>query len=165
VSPLLTVNLVYAAILGAAALRWGDAPERSCAATLFAMTYGDAAYHALLGQGPVYGVVDVWHLALDLGVAAVFIGIALQANRIYPLWLAAFQLVSVFSHFAREETETFPKLAYGLMTYVPYYVVLLIAAAGLWRHALRRSRHGPYRSWRNSSHPSPDGKRPSPPIG
>lgn len=164
-SPLLIVNLVSVATLCAAALRWGEAPERSCAATLFVMTYGDAAYHTLLGQGPVYGTVDLWHLIIDLGTAAAFIGIALQANRVYPLWLAAFQLVSVFSHFARELTETFPKLAYGLMTYVPYYVLLLILAGGLWSHAQRRNRHGPYRSWRASSSPSRASARMSRPIG
>ncbi len=153
-SPLLTINLVSVLILAAAALRWGDAPERACAATLFVMTYGDAAYHALLFQGPVYGSVDIWHLVIDLGVAAAFVGIALRANRVYPLWLAAFQLVSVISHFARELTESLPRLAYGLMTYVPYYVVLLVMAAGLRFHIRRKNRYGPYRSWRNSSSPS-----------
>lgn len=163
-SPLLIVNLASVAILAIAALRWGDAPERACAATLFVMTYGDAAYHALLLQGPVYGTVDIWHLFIDLGVAAAFIAIAFRANRVYPLWLAAFQLVSVISHFARELTETLPKLAYGLMTYVPYYVVILVMALGLWHHARRQGRYGPYRSWRTSSSPSRAGARRSQPI-
>lgn len=157
------VNLAYVALLSAAALRWGAAPERVCAATLFLMTYGDAAYHAAVGQGPIYGTVDIAHLLIDVCVAAAFIGVALRANRVYPLWLAAFQLVSVVSHFAREVTEIFPKLAYGLMTYVPYYVVLLIMAGGIWRHAMRTKRHGPYRSWRSSSSPSRARMRMSPP--
>lgn len=164
-SPLLTFNLVSVALLAVAALRWGDAPERACAATLFAMTYGDAGYHALFQQGAVYGSVDLWHLAIDLGVAAAFVGIALQANRVYPLWLAAIQLISVISHFARELTATLPKLAYGLMTYLPYYVVILVMAGGLWSHARRRKRHGRYRSWRTSSSPSRGAVRTPRPIG
>lgn len=158
-------NLVYVGVLSAAALRWGAAPERVCVATLFLMTFGDAAYHAALAQGPVYGTVDIGHLLIDIGVAVAFIGVALWANRVYPLWLAAFQLVSVISHFAREVTGSFPKLAYGLMTYVPYYVVLLIMAGGLWRHAIRTKRYGPYRSWRPFSNPSPGVMRTSPPSG
>lgn len=162
---LLIINLVFVGALSVATLRWGAGPERICVATLFVMTYGDAAYHAILGQGPVYGSVDIGHFLIDIGVAAVFIGVALRANRVYPLWLAAFQLVSVISHFAREVTETFPKLAYGLMTYVPYYVVLLIMAGGLWQHARRTSRHGPYRSWRPSSNPLPARMHSSLPSG
>lgn len=159
------VNLVYVAILSAAALRWGAAPERVCVATLFLMTYGDVVYHAVLEQGPVYGTVDIGHLLIDIGVATAFIGVALRANRVYPIWLAAIQLVSVISHFAREVTEYFPRLAYGLMNYVPYYVVLLIMAGGLWRHAVRTKRHGPYRSWRTFSNLSPEAMRESPPSG
>lgn len=152
-------NLIWVGGLGAAALRWGAGPERGCAAVLFLMTYGDVAFHALLGHGPVYNSVDMLHLVIDLGVAAAFIIVALNANRIYPLWLAGFQLVSVIAHFAREETRFLPKLAYGLMNYMPYYVVLLIATAGLWSHAKRRRRYGPYRSWRRSLNPSPAAMR------
>lgn len=164
-SPLLTINLVSAAILAAAALRWGAGPERTCAATFFAMTFGDAAYHALVGLGPVYGSVDIWHLTIDLGAAVAFIGIALRANRIYPLWLAAIQLISVISHFAREVIERLPKLAYGLMTYLPYYAILFVAAGGLLVHARRRKHHGPYRPWRSSSSPLSAAAPTSPPIG
>lgn len=154
-----TVNFVSVGLLAAAALRWGAGPERACAAALFIVTFGDPVYHLLVERGPVYGSVDIGHLLMDIGVAATFIGVALRANRVYPLWLAAFQLVSVLSHFAREVTETFPKLAYGLMTYGPYYLTILIAAGGLWRHARRMGRHGRYRSWRISSNPSPAGVR------
>lgn len=149
--PFLAINLVTVGLLGAAALRWGAGPERICAAALFAMTFGDPLYHLLVAQGPTYGTVDLGHLAQDIAVATVFVGVALQANRVYPIWLAAFQLVSLLSHLAREVTDFFPKLAYGLMSYGPYYATLLILAVGIAAH-VRRSRYlGRYRSWRSSS--------------
>lgn len=151
--PLLVINCGLVSLLGAAALRWGDEPERICVATLFTVTFGDPIYHLLVRHGPIYGSVDIGHLVIDVGVAAVFIAVALRANRVYPLWLAAFQLVSVLSHFAREVTATFPKLAYGLMSYGPFYIILLIMGGSLTLHALRL-RHGRYRSWRSYSSPS-----------
>ena len=158
-------NFLSVAILGVAALRWGGSPERICAAALLAMNVADRIYHALVGRGTIYGSVDIGHLVIDMLVAAVFIGVALKANRVYPLWLSAFQLVSVVSHFAREESRKIAELAYFLMNYVPYYALLLILAGGIWRHAMRTRRHGPYRSWRISSSRSPATARTTPPSG
>ena len=149
------INVLLVAFLGAASLRWGAAPERICAAVLAFVTFVDPLYHFLVDRGTIYGSVDVGHLFIDLGLAATFLGVALWANRIYPLWLAALQLVSVISHFAREVTDIFPKLAYGIMSYGPYYIILMILAAGIWRHRNRVRRDGLYRSWRASSNHSP----------
>lgn len=143
-----TFNLVTMALLFAAALRWGAAPERCCAAVFVAMNLGDRAYHAIAGRDSIYITVDTGHLILDLLAAAVFIGVALRANRMYPLWLSAFQLVSVISHFARGVDGTMADLAYALMNYVPYNVMLLILAAGIGMHARRQRHYGPYPSWR-----------------
>lgn len=162
--PLLAINFLLVGLLGAAALRWGAEPERICVATLFAVTFGDPVYHILVRQSPIYGSVDLGHFTFDVGVAAVFIAVALRANRVYPLWLAAFQLVSVLSHFARGVTDFFPKLAYGLMSYGPYYVILLIMAGGLVSHVRRSQTFGRYRSWRRFSSPSPDVGRRSQPM-
>lgn len=163
--PVLIINFVFVGLLGAATLRWGAAPERICVATLFAVTFGDPVYHILIERAPVYGSVDLGHLAIDVGVAAIFVAVALRANRVYPLWLAAFQLVSVLSHFAREVTASFPKLAYGLMSYGPFYIILLIMTGGLVFHARRTKYLGRYRSWRSSSSPSRAAGREPRPIG
>lgn len=163
VDPVLIINFVLVGALSAAVLRWGAGPERICMTTLFAVTFGDPVYHYLVERAPIYGSVDIGHLVIDVGVAVVFVAVALRANRVYPLWLAAFQLVSVLSHFAREVTDSFPKLAYGLMTYGPFYIILAIMTGGLIFHAKRTKYLGPYRSWRSSSIPSPaTGREPQP---
>ena len=163
--PLMIFNIVCVCLLAAAALRWGATPERICAATLFTVTVADPAYHFLIGHGAIYRSVDIGHLVMDVVVAAIFVAVALRANRVYPLWLAAFQLVSVLSHFAREVTDFFPMRAYGFMSFGPYYFILLILAGGIALHA-RRSRYvGPYRSWRRSSNLSRGVIRRSQPTG
>ena len=148
-------NYLSIALLLAAALRWGAAPERLCVAALLAMILLDRLYHALVGRGTIYASVDIGHLIIDLLVAAAFIAVALLANRMYPLWLAAFQLLSVISHFAREASGSVAKLAYGVLNYAPYLAIVAILAGGIWSHARRRSIYGPYPSWRRSSGLSP----------
>lgn len=158
-------NIVSILLLCAAAWRWGAGPERICAAALLVMNVADRIYHLLAGRGTIYASVDIGHLVIDLAVAAVFITVALRANRVYPLWLSAFQLVSVISHFAREVNGTAAQLAYALMNYLPYYAILTILAAGIALHARRTRRLGHYRAWRGSSNPSPAMPQAMPPTG
>lgn len=147
-------NLITMALLFAAALRWGAGPERICALVIVGMNLGDRLYHLMVGRDTIYVAVDIGHLVIDLTAATIFIGVALQANRIYPLWLSAFQLVSVIAHLVRRIEDHFPILTYGLMNYGPYYFILLILAGGIWAHARRTRRYGRYRSWR-SARPTP----------
>lgn len=158
-------NTLSLALLVAAALRWGAGPERSCVAALVFMNLGELVYHGIFAKPAIYASVDLVHLFLDVSVAAIFIGVALQANRLYPLWLAAFQLISVISHFTREMSAAVGKIPYAILSQAPYYLVLGVLAGGIWRHAVRTRRRGPYRSWRISSNPSPATARMTPPSG
>src|SRR5690606_37232759 len=115
------LNMALLAITLAASLRWGAAPERLCAAVIVGMQGADAALHAIAGRGAFYHSVDVGHLAIDLLAALAFHHIAVNANRIYPLWLAAFQLISVLAHFARQASDTVAGLAYAYLGYGPFY--------------------------------------------
>lgn len=164
-TPLWIFNIATALLLMAAALRWGAAPERLCVSALFFMVFGDRLYHLIVQRGTIYGAVDLGHLFIDLVGAAILVGVALQANRVYPLWASAFQLVSLVSHFTREASANIGVPAYALMNYVPYYAVLLIVTAGLWNHMRRERRHGPYPAWRSSSGPSRATGPNGPPAG
>lgn len=160
-----TFNLVSMALLVAAALRWGAWPERICAGAILWMDVVDRLYHLIVARDTIYASVDIGHLFIDVSAACIFIGVALRANRIYPLWLSAFQLVSVISHFAREIDGHLGTVAYAVMNYAPYNFILLILAGGIWTHARRVKRYGPYRSWRTSSNRSRGALPRSPPTG
>src|SRR5690606_4716121 len=110
---------------------WGAGPERLCAAVLVGMQGADAVLHAVAGRGALYHSVDTGHLAIDLVAALAFLLIAVNANRIYPLWMAAFQLISVLAHFARQASATVAGLAYAYLGYGPFYLEILVALGGI----------------------------------
>jgi hypothetical protein len=148
-------NAAMLAIALASALRWGTGPERLCVAVMIGMQAVDAVYHVIAGRGAFYQSVDIGHLVIDAAAAAAFLAVALNANRIYPLWMAAFQLTSVLAHFAREVNPEGAGLAYAYLGYGPFYLELVVLMTGIALHARRVRQTGTYRSWRASSSPSP----------
>lgn len=148
-------NFTVVGLLMFAALRWGAAPERYCAAVFVTMAVVDRLYHLGVGRATIYTAVDLGHLLIDGGAAIALVSIALWANRIYPLWLAAFQGLAVVSHFTREVSSTIGKLAYAFLTYAPSLFQIVIVAWGIALHARRVRRGGIYPSWRSSSNHSP----------
>ena len=141
-------TLAVAIVLG---LWRGAGPERTCAAIYLGMWLGDRLYHLVSNGIVVLGGADLGHIAIDAVTAGGLIGVALYANRNYPLWLASMQLVSLLSHFLRIISPSIDPTAYALLAASPMYLAVLIFAVGLSRHLRRQKRHGPYRSWRGSS--------------
>lgn len=139
--------LILAATIAVALWR-GAGPERACAATYLAMWLGDRFYHLLVGKLEVLGGADLGHVIIDALTATSLVVVALNANRNYTLWLASMQLAALLSHFLRIISPAIDPTAYALLMASPMYLAVAIFAAGTVRHLRRRSRHGPYRSWR-----------------
>ena len=148
--------LQIAAIAGLvlAAWRWGAGPERALAGILVWFQAADAVNHALAPAARDFAI-NTGHVVID-GVATVAaLGVALYANRIYALWFAAFQLLAMSAHLARELAAEIAPLAYGILYTGPSYFQILLLAGGIWCHRRRVRRFGPYRSWRSFSRRSP----------
>ena len=77
-----------------------------------------------------------------------WIVIAVHANRNYPLFMAALQLLVVSAHVARGLIEAIAPIAYAVMVIAPGWLQLLLLATGLARHLRRKRRYGAYRDWR-----------------
>lgn len=152
-------------ILFLSAFRWGGGPEKVLAGVLVWFRVGDAANHALIDILDLPFAADTGHFVIDLIAAVVALAVAAHANRMYPLWFAAFQLLAVFAHLARELAPGVALLAYRLMYVGPSYFQIMLLAGGIWLHRRRVLRHGPYRSWRSSSPRSPAPARSSWPNG
>lgn len=135
-------------LLAVSAWRWGAAPERWAAATMAGMDLADRIYHFVAGRGAFYNTVDLGHFAIDSAAAAFFLLLAARANRVYPLCLAALQLVSVLMHLARAADPAGTGFAYAWLAYGPWYLEVVTLAVGMTRHALRVRRIGSYRSFR-----------------
>lgn len=133
----------------------GCGPERAIAATLLAMLVIDQGYHLATNSQVIYVKVDYAHTAIDLAGAVALVVIALQANRVYPLCMAAVQIISLLSHFARGQIVEMGQLAYGILMQAPSSSLIALLALGTAAHVRRAREYGTYRSWRQPYNPSP----------
>ena len=80
-----------------------------------------------------YSGVEVGVLAVDLGVLAVFVAIALHSSRFWPLWTAGLQLTTIFGHVMKAVHLSLLPLAYAGALRFWSYPILLILLIGTWR--------------------------------
>lgn len=145
-------QIQHAAFLGLAilALARGHAPEKWVGSILAMMALLEYPYHYFFGEGSTYEDINIGHLVIDVSVLLALIPIAMRANRIYPIWILAAQLISVTMHFNRELAPGLPPMAYWLMPRVPSYIQLVAFAIGLGCQIYRTRGGRSYRSWRKS---------------
>jgi len=132
---------------GLAAYSRGGPPERIAAAIIVSWVFSDAIYHLLFGPSG-FDRVDPVHIVLDGGELIAIMWLALRANRMWPLWAAAAQLICVSGHIAAFIEPGGFRRAYWAMTNLPQYIQLLALLLGAAFHARRERQVGPYRSWR-----------------
>ncbi|MCJ2183828.1 hypothetical protein MTR62_14160 [Novosphingobium sp. 1949] len=101
-----------------------------------------------------FSTVDPVAFCSDLVGTLGFGFIALHARRVWPLWAASLQLLSLSAHFARWADIGIPKIVYALMRGGPTFVVMLVLLAGTlahWRRMRRVAVDHPWQSWRTGS--------------
>ncbi|MEE4152864.1 MAG: hypothetical protein V2I27_01765 [Erythrobacter sp.] len=143
------LQTAFALLVCLAALLWGRGPERAIAITWLVLF--EAALHLrpiLFAEGFRVTGVDLLLASVDALAVVIFILIALNANRIYPLCIAAAQILAVAAHLARGMIEAISPIAYAIMVIGPGWFQLMFFAAGLARHITRERRFGRYRDWR-----------------
>ncbi|MEO6387075.1 MAG: hypothetical protein ABIT16_04215 [Croceibacterium sp.] len=137
------------------ALRKGAGPERATALALLYLLVADYAYHAIFGPGMKLRTMDVGHAVIDATACFAMVAIGTTANRVYTLWIGAFQIIAVMGHLARWLESEITPLAYLFMYVVPSYFQIALLATGTGLHLRRQRRLGKYRSWQRSLHRSP----------
>jgi hypothetical protein len=137
-----------------AAFAWwrGAEPEKASATALLMFLLQDPL-DWLMTQQPIYTVVLMRDVALDCVVGGALLAIAMRANRLYTLFLAAWQLLAIFAHLGRLGTKCSAALAYAIVMYIPSYLLLLTFGWGLIAHVRRVRQWGPYRAWWNDCPP------------
>jgi hypothetical protein len=145
VQVLLILSVVV--IASAISYRRGGPPERMAAMLIAGWVLTDALYHLLFGPSG-FDRVDPVHLVLDGGMLGAIVWLALRANRVWPLFAAAAQLMCFSSHIAVMVTPEGARRAYWAMSQLPQYIQLAALLAGAAAHARRERMIGPYRSWR-----------------
>lgn len=141
---LILFNLLQLGVTAYAVAK-GGAPERligigllaAAVATRLAQTGGLAVGAPLLP-----GV-----FAVDLALLALLVGIMIRADRFWPTWVLALQLLGTGAHVVRALDPQVNAQAYAILISIWSYPILLILAAGTVRHVRRTGAPGGDRDW------------------
>ena len=142
---------IFSMVLILAMWKWGRGPERWIASTWFVLFLLPFLVSSTFHGSPLlFTQGGLLYAAIDLLATAIFLGIALNANRNYPLWIAGFQVVAMAAHLTRGLADAVTPLAYAILVIGPSYFQLAIMLVGLIRHVRRQKQYGGYRDWRTS---------------
>jgi hypothetical protein len=129
------------------AARKGGEPERLVAIVLVTTFLLDVANHTLFGD-PSWYTVNPGHLVIDTWAFVTLLWVALYANRGWPLWVSASQVLVELGHIAKLWEVDMVRRAYWTMTQMPFLFQLAVLAIGTVAHMNRQRRIGDYHAWR-----------------
>lgn len=136
-------NILLLGTCGYAILR-GGMPEKLTGWLLIvaaALTFATGWRRGMFQQ------VEVTLFSIDLVLLVGLTVIALKADRLWPMFLAAFQLDSAAIHVLKLFDADMIRITYALMIAIWSYPMLLILAVGTLRHQRRLARFGGDRAW------------------
>ncbi len=113
----------------------GGSPERLVAGMMSAAVVLTAAAGYFLSEK--FRTVSASILMVDLALLGGLLLLAVRANRFWPMWVAAFQLVSIFVHLARGIDPTLLPEVYNRVLGKFAYPMVVLLIAGTRRHAQR----------------------------
>jgi hypothetical protein len=133
-------------ILSVAVALWkGDKPERAGALVIVLMTVVQLAWR--LFSRRYFNTVDVAAVVVDTVGVIGFGALAVHAKRVWPIWAASLQVLSIASHFAREVDPEVEPVAYFILRSGPTFLVLLVLLLGTILHQRRLRRLGNDPAW------------------
>lgn len=133
-------------ILSVVSALWkGGKPERIGALIILAMAVLQFGFLAVVPR--YYRSVDLVSVLVD-GVGLVGFGaLAVYAHRIWPIWAASLQLLSLASHFSRGVDANVKPLVYVFMKSGPTFLVMIALLLGTILHCRRLRLAGSDRAW------------------
>lgn len=148
ISPRQWAFLIVLVLTLTLALWKGDRPERLGAAIFLSMVI--LQYSSRLFEPRVFEHVDLASVVVDLYALVSFGVLAVYSTRIWPLWAASLQLLSLISHFVREVDAVIEPLVYAVMKSGPTFVAVVALLMGTLLQ-MRRGRVGgadvPWKDW------------------
>ncbi|MFM5916462.1 MAG: hypothetical protein ACKOOL_02895 [Novosphingobium sp.] len=128
------------------AYRHGGRPEKYASTVFVASFVAELVYNQFTGASD-FRTFSPFRLVLDTSVFIGLLLISLRANRWWPMWLSALQLIVVAGHISA--WMRIPAIAgvYWGMTAIPFYPENIILLAGIQRHRQRLAMFGHYPDW------------------
>ena len=128
------------------ALWRGDVPERLGAFIVLQMT--GLQFASLAFQPRIYSDVDLASVTIDLLGLVGFGVLATYAKRVWPIWAASLQLLSLIAHFVRQADREAEPMVYVAMKSGPTFLALLALLIGTLMHMRRRRLRLPVSPWK-----------------
>ena len=94
----------------------------------------------------LYAGIEGSIFLIDVLALAAFILLALRSNRFWPLWVAGFQLTSVFSHLLKATHWSLIPQVYAAAERFWIYPIFLAIVVGTWRSRRRWRSEQPHRA-------------------
>ena len=141
----MTHILVFNLLLGIAcfyALAWGGAPERLTAGVF--LIAACASYYAPFSR---YREMEIALSAIDLVTLVALAAIAARADRFWPLYVSALQLLTLGIHGAKAYQPDLVYWMYGGASGKIAYPMIVLLAIGVLRHRRRLSTLGNDPDW------------------
>jgi hypothetical protein len=139
---ILAVCCLYAAIRGGAPERIGSLIFVSAAILTTATLSAPAAR---------WGGVEIGAFAVDIGMLLALFALALFAERWWPLWVTALQLIGAAGHAVKLVSPEVIREAYAFVMAFWSYPMLFLLVLGTWNHQRRLAKYGVDKSWSSSS--------------
>ena len=124
----------------------GGKPERAAILAqlgAFLLSMIAISFHTIAAQHLPIGLALV-----DVFLALALTGLALRANRLWPIVLAGMQVATVFAHFARLLAFPLPPAGYVIFVQLWAWPMLIVTAIGARNHRLRVERFGVEQDWK-----------------
>lgn len=147
---MLSIPLYYTLLLlclGYALLK-GGAPERI--GTTIVLVGSLLTLATVSSQARSYASVETGVFIVDVVTLLAFLALALRANRFWPLWIAALQLIGTLGHVIKLFDPALMPKAYAFAAVFWSYPMLLLIVIGTWRHQRRLKCVGLDPSWMSS---------------
>jgi hypothetical protein len=148
---MLSIPLYYALLLSCwvYALLKGGRPERIGTTIMLAGSLLTLA--TVSSQAGSYTSVETGVFIVDAVTFLAFLALAIWAQRFWPLWISALQLIGTLGHIVKlVDPHLMPK-AYAFAAIFWSYPMLLILALGTFNHQRRLKRFGSDPSWSSFS--------------
>ncbi|MBO0749447.1 MAG: hypothetical protein J2O44_03315 [Porphyrobacter sp.] len=144
-SPRIVVFYLVLILSVVSALWKGGKPERIGALIILAMAVLQFGFLAVVPR--YYRTVDLVSVLVDTVGLVGFGALAVYAQRVWPIWAASLQLLSLTSHFSRGVDANVKPLAYVFMKSGPTFLVVIALLLGTIFHRRRLRAHGADRAW------------------
>lgn len=133
-------------MVSAYAIRRGGAPERTVAVLMIIAAAASSVVSVLSAQH--YQAVITGLLTIDAALFVALCTVVVFADRFWPIWMAALQLLALAVHGARAYDPAIVPLVYAWSVGQIAYPMLAMLAFGTARHRRREQISGAKPGWR-----------------